>query len=288
MESIAIIVLPQGIMAYGLRKNSTDWEDLHLSGEQLLPADVSSGWLMDRVFDHLDTKETAGSCAFIVIGDDCREELRPLRGKILLEAYNRGFREVINLPLEPILQCAISTAESSTASITDPKWCRQRLMPVVRNCAVFFRPMARKDEAEVEAVKDAMKRDLKFCQDQLAELMRENTLLRAKIDELERRIATPVRTSSRDITEIAVYFLPLFFRNFWEDFSPSDVAQIVFARQPISVPSPFPEPSPEALEILRREFEDLPPEDRAYIKGVVRRFVRHARLRPEMQKLLED
>lgn len=114
----------------------------------------------------------------------------------------------------------------------------------------------------------------------------ERQRLNAEIDQLRRQRDALVRA---DLERLATY-LPALYQNIFEIVSPADLALQCGHLAPPSIPSPYPEPAPETIRRLQRDFRSLPTESQAEILRFARGLAQAARLRPrpEMREWFES
>jgi len=89
--------------------------------------------------------------------------------------------------------------------------------------------------------------------------------------------------------ERLVTYLPALYKNVFEVIAPIDLALQCGYVTPPTIPSPYPEPAPETLRRLQRDFRGLPPETQAQILGFSQQLAQAERLkpRPEMKDWIE-
>lgn len=90
--------------------------------------------------------------------------------------------------------------------------------------------------------------------------------------------------------ERLVSFLPALFPRVFTVLGPVDLALLCGQLTPLSIPSPYPEPSEEALRALQRRFLALPHELQKQIVGFVAPLPQRQKLqpRPEMRELVQS
>ena len=87
--------------------------------------------------------------------------------------------------------------------------------------------------------------------------------------------------------ELLQLYLPLLFQNFWSSVSPQDLAFMSGSLQIPDVESPFPEPSLEAIAVLRRRFLKLSVAQRNAVLGFAQELVYKLKVRAQLRDLLE-
>ena len=87
--------------------------------------------------------------------------------------------------------------------------------------------------------------------------------------------------------ELLQLYLPLLFQNFWSSISPQDLAFMSGSLQIPDVESPYPEPSLEAIAVLRRRFLKLPAAQRSTVLGFAQELTYKLKVRTQLRDLLE-
>jgi len=121
----------------------------------------------------------------------------------------------------------------------------------------------------------------------LAEHLLPALALPAMVEDALFRAAHKVDVSSGlpDVHLLQLY-LPLLFQNFWSSVSPQDLAFMSGSLEIPDVESPFPEPSREAVAVLRRSFLGLPSEKRQSVLRFAHDLTYHLKVRDQMSDLL--
>jgi len=89
-----------------------------------------------------------------------------------------------------------------------------------------------------------------------------------------------------DVALLQLY-LPLLFQNFWSSVSPQDLAFMSGSLQVPDVESPYPEPSQEAIAVLRRRFMRLPVDQRSMVLAFAQELAHKLKVRAQLRDLLE-
>lgn len=95
-----------------------------------------------------------------------------------------------------------------------------------------------------------------------------------------------LRSQLPDVALLQLY-LPLLFQNFWSSVSPQDLAFMAGALQVPDVQSPYPEPSSEAIAVLRRRFLGLPASQRAVVLSFAQELAYKLKVRTQLRDLME-
>lgn len=95
-----------------------------------------------------------------------------------------------------------------------------------------------------------------------------------------------VPPGSLDVGLLQLY-LPLLFQHFWSSVSPQDLAFMAGSLQVPDVESPYPEPSLEAIAVLRRRFLKLPAAQRNGVLEFAHELTYKLKVRAQLRDLLE-
>ncbi len=87
-----------------------------------------------------------------------------------------------------------------------------------------------------------------------------------------------------DVEHLLVY-LPAIYRNFWTAVRPDEVAMLAGTFKPITVPSPFPDPTPDTVLVMKQRLKAMAPVDREKILAFCRGLQHQLHIRPEMRDL---
>ncbi|AKU11339.1 hypothetical protein AzCIB_1437 [Azoarcus sp. CIB] len=143
--------------------------------------------------------------------------------------------------------------------------------------------LASDDVSARKHMQEATQRDHASLTGQLqaerAQLQRENDTLRAQNEALRRVDA-----------ERLIVYLPALFPRIFTEIGGQDLALLTGRPEPYALPNPYPEPSPEVLHTMQRDFRALPPELQRQIVGFIARLPQRQKLkpRPEMRELVLD
>lgn|GEM_PF-3314035 len=94
-------------------------------------------------------------------------------------------------------------------------------------------------------------------------------------------------TSGLPDVDLLQLYLPLLFQHFWSSVSPQDLSFMSGSLHIPDVESPFPEPSPEAIAVLRRRFLKLPIAQRKTVLGFAHELTYKLKVRQQLRDLLE-
>ncbi len=108
--------------------------------------------------------------------------------------------------------------------------------------------------------------------------------LQRKIAKLEARFAALHPADG----ELLLTFLPALYAQAYTVLGGVDLALLVGRVEPFAIPSPYPEPSSEALHRKQRDFLALPRDTQRQIIQLVSGTTKKLRPRPEMRKLIQE
>ncbi len=137
------------------------------------------------------------------------------------------------------------------------------------------------DRQERERLQEAVQQEHQNFKEELRrereQLLQENQILRAQ--------NAALRTVDM---ELLVSYLPALFPRIFTLIGAADLAMLTHRVEHYVLPNPYPEPSPETLHTMQRQFRDLPRETQRQIVGFVSNLPQRQQLRPrqEMQELV--
>lgn len=156
----------------------------------------------------------------------------------------------------------------------DLDWVARHALPLLLACD---------DASARQQMREATQREHVGLTEQLeverTQLQRDNATLRAQNEALRRVDA-----------ERLIVYLPALFPRVFTELGGQDLALLTGRPEPYALPNPYPEPSPEALYTLQRDFRALPRELQTQIVGFVARLPQRQKLkpRPDMRDLIEQ
>jgi len=161
-------------------------------------------------------------------------------------------------------------------------WTCQVLLPIVSS-TFFYTDRA--VVAELERVRQSLQ-----VQTEQARHAHEETLdsLRTERQSHEAQIQLlqqQVQALQLPSVEHLLTFLPAFYRNFFGTVRPDELALLAGTLQVPALPSPYPDPSPNTVHVLRKRFMSLPADEQARVLGFCRQLTHRMEVRPEMVDL---
>lgn len=169
------------------------------------------------------------------------------------------------------LQININTMKSDIA------WLSQSLLPVINNL----------DSKDVET--DIESKDYKDSQEgtaiehiELEKARESNHDLQQKIQRLQHQENALQDLSMHKI----ITFMPVIYKNFWHIVKPSDIGLLVGSYDVPEIPSPFPEPTMDTIQIMKKQFMALPKQDQYQIIEFCQQLTYPLSIRQEFKALM--
>lgn len=116
--------------------------------------------------------------------------------------------------------------------------------------------------------------ELASAAQELAQLQTEKAALEEELQQLR----------LPDVEHLLV-FLPAIYRNFWSVVRPDEVAMLAGTFRAITVPSPFPEPTPDTVLAMKQQLRSLDPAEKEKLLAFCRSLPHRLQVRPEMREL---
>lgn len=151
-------------------------------------------------------------------------------------------------------------------------WVAENVLPLL---------LANEDASTRELLQEATRLEHASLTEQLQaehiELQRANNVLSAQIAALRCVDA-----------ERLITYLPALYPRIFTEIGGHDLAMLTGRPEPYALPNPYPEPSPETLQTLQRDFRALPREFQRQIVAFLARMPQRQRIkpRPEMSELV--
>lgn len=278
-HTLALVVTPEHLSCY--RRTDGRWRPMALEGALVSSLDERAERQVEAIRDELHDRASIAAARLCLLVDDA-PRARGHAARLCGAAIDAGLGRIDTWRL-----ALLAAAAEEPGAPAQAQWCIEQLLPCLDQADAG---QARHDRelAALQAALDAARREARELADrQAAALGRSEQIQLAQREELARLAA---RLASQDPlpAEAAVRFMPLFFRHFWENFSPSDMAHVLRGREMPVVPSPFTEPSGAALATLRRQFLHQPETLRLQVLALARELAVNWEVRPDMRDLIEE
>jgi len=279
VQTLALVITPEHLSCY--RRDDGRWRPLPLEGALVSSLDERAERQVEAIRDELHDRVSIASARLCLLVDDA-PRARGHAARLCSAALDAGLGRVDTWRL-----ALLTERTDAPGSPAQAQWCIDRLLPCLDEADAG---QARHDRelAALQAALDAARREVR-------ELAERHAAAQSGADQLqlvqrEELAALRARLASQEPlpAEAAVRFMPLFFRHFWEKFSPSDMAHVLRGAEMPVVPSPFMEPGGAALATLRRQFLHQPEALRLRVLALARDLAVNWEIRPDMRDLLEE
>lgn len=188
------------------------------------------------------------------------------------------------LQLEPLFEQASkkhpvpdswSLAQSQKPQSKSAIWLHDSLLPTVEN--LLF-PSSGNNTSQAQSLEDVREAPAEKTHEQLAQL-------REKIRTLEHRLAQQSADNFNTMpdAEHLLSFLPALYEQAFTILSGTDLALLIGRIEPFDIPSPYQEPSGDALYMKQRIFLNLPIEQQRQIAAFAQQASQKLRPRQNMQ-----
>jgi hypothetical protein len=179
------------------------------------------------------------------------------------------------LRLEPLLERASMTRGIPPETpLEDHKWLKTVLLPILTNTFAYsnksFQVEEERARQEHEDTMESLRADVQTKHQEAARLQAHINALRLP-----------------DVEHLLV-FLPAIYRNFWGVVRPDELALLAGTLKVPDIDSPYSEPSPDTVLMLKRRFLQLPELDRERVLGFCHELPHRLDVRPEMRDLIRE
>jgi hypothetical protein len=179
------------------------------------------------------------------------------------------------LRLEPLLErAAVAKGFTPAAPLEDEKWLKTVLLPILTSTFAYSNKAFQAEEAralqEHEDTMESLRADVQIKHHEVAQLQ-------ARINALQ----------LPGVEHLLVY-LPAIYRNFWGVVRPDELALLAGTLEVPKIQSPYPDPSPDTVVMLKRRFLSLPEIDRERVLGFCRELPHRLDVRSEMRELFGE
>lgn len=186
-------------------------------------------------------------------------------------------------PLESGLELAKKTSRKlpkyPLLDVSNDEYLLKTLLPVLDALPIEESP----PEEEVQCDNpDILREKLSTSQEEVKQLKVQISLLQAQLAQKQAQISA---TRLPDMAQLLVY-LPAIYRNFWGVVRPDELALLAGTLNVPEVASPYADPSPDTVLVLRRRLLALPESERDCVIALCRELPHRLEVRMEMRDLL--
>lgn len=276
VHTLAVVITQEHLSCY--RRDNGRWRPLPLEGALVSSLDERAERQVEAIRDELHDRASIASARLCLLVDDATRA-RGHAARLCSAALDAGLGRVDTWRL-----ALLADRAGAPGSPAQAQWCIDQLLPCLDEAAAG---QARELAALQDALDAARREARELAEIHAAALSRSDQLhavQREELADLRARLASQEPLPA----EAAVRFMPLFFRHFWEKFSPSDMAHVLRGAEMPVVPSPFMEPGGAALATLRRQFLHQPEALRLRVLALARDLAVNWEIRPDMRDLIEE
>ena len=288
MFDLTVQILPGAISCF--RRDKNDWRLCRLQGEASLPLTESPAAVLDMLSLELHDAATLAACNLQLVYAN-RPLPRDWMTRMLATILPAGFAHVQVLALEPLLaRVAQSDPGAPETASPDQQWSLDYLLPlldqlwsspVLKQAALQAERTLMENESRALSLRNA---ELGLLVQQLQQqLVRQAEEHQGKVRELLAQRAQPGKPPMAEL----VFFMPLFYRHFWEKVRADELAQLLREHEVPVISSPFREPGSGTLVVMRKRFLALPVSVREAVRAFANDLAGHLDVRPESLTLLE-
>lgn len=288
MFDLTLQILPDGVSCF--RRDKNDWRLCRLEGENSLPLTESAQSVLDMLRKELHDEATLAACNLqLVYANESRS--RDWMTRMLAVALPAGFAHVQVLALEPLLaRLAQADSGAPESASPDQQWRLDYLLPLLDQLwsSPISGPVALQEERtllENESRALSLRNaELGLLVQQLQQQLSRQT--QEHQGEMRELLAQQTHPGKPPMAEL-VFFMPLFYRHFWEKVRADELAQLLREHEVPVIRSPFREPGSGTLMVMRKRFLELPLPVREAVRAFANDLAEHLDVRPDSLNLLE-
>lgn len=288
MNDLTLLIAPHGLSLFRLDQDG--WRSCRLTGDDIRPLSEPADDVLTMLKRELHSTETRATYRLHLVYADarpCREWLLGMIGP----AFAAGFAHVQALALEPLLAHLPQWDPDAAQPQPDHRWCLDYLLPAlqeqlldpVRRHIMPEHASAALEHEAVDLREQNAALDQRLHQAHLAATRQRQEYL-VQLQALQEQITM---LGTPPMAEL-VYFMPLFYRHFWEALRTDEVAQLLRTHDIPVITSPFREPDGGALAVMRKKYLALAEPTRHSVLAFVRDLQAYLTVRAESLQLMEQ
>jgi hypothetical protein len=287
MKKIVILVQQKKAVCFSCDERGT-WGRQCINGEPVVDLEPVQGYLspvLKELSDLLNESTKLNGVHVHVLYDDSDEDILTLLPQVLSELQCSTHKSE---KLQPWLQIAQTASRKQPKapflnSIND-EWLIKTLLPVLNNNPETARQTLKsEEERERQGNIETLRAKLSASNDEVVRLAAQISLLQAQLAQKQAQISSTQFPSMENL----LVFLPAIYRNFWGVVRPDELALLAGTLTVPEVASPYTDPSPDTVLVLRRRLLALPESERDCVIGWCRELSHRLEVRMEMRDLLE-
>jgi hypothetical protein len=266
LTSVIIFWVQDHLAAWALSANQVPVE-LPIEGEKQWLA-CTKGERLSQALADIDSRLGGHNSLQLIYDAKSQPNLEAALPKLLVQLSNRGWQV---LSFEHLAKrCALTV----NAELPQKSLVAELLLPML---------LAADNATERQRLQEVTHREHQALTQQLQwdreQIMKENERLVAQ-NAILRRVDT----------EQLMSYLPALFPRVFTVIDGNELALLAGRIEPFKIANPYPEPSPETLYQLQRQFKKLPIDNQRQIVGFVSELPQRQQLtpRPEMRSLIEQ
>lgn len=170
-------------------------------------------------------------------------------------------------------------------AVTNDEWFIKILFPILNVPHESAQQTLQAQEAQEYADNVcALRSELAASQNDVLRLKEQLTLLKAQLAQKQAQLSTSQFPSIENL----LTFLPVIYRGFWTRVRPDELALLAGTLTVPQIQSPYPDPTPDTVFVLKRRFMQLTDIDRERIRDFCRELPHRLEVRAEMRDVMGD
>jgi hypothetical protein len=274
-EPTLVLLLVQNQALCFVRQPTASWQLQKLHGEDRypLPADRQFSKLLEEISGRCNRSDRLAAFALHVV---CDGEARPWlaeAGRALAAVRCQRWQV---LEWQPLHDRSQNLLPNPSGDVLSPAWLQQSLLPLLEATFDY------QDEALRAAQAAERERAQHAHAETLESLRADRQQLEAEIIRHKQQLAAMQRPSLDEL----ITFLPAIYQHIFGSLSPSDLALLAGSLEIPVIPSPWPEPSPDTLQMQQSRLRALPPARANVLRQFCLQLPHRRSVRPEMRAWL--
>ena len=256
------------------------WMRQNIRGESVVDIDEDDFLPILRVLNNLlnEAEELHGVDVHILHAEGDEAIVESAKRSLEVMKCDTFKIETLESKLELAKKASRKLPKAPLLEVVNDEWLIKTLLPVL-SAVVETVPFIEAQSDNLDTLRDR----LSISQEEVKQLKVQLATLQAQLAQKQAQISSTQFPSMENL----LVFLPAIYRNFWGVVRPDELALLAGTLTVPEVASPYADPSPDTVLVLRRRLLALPESERDCVIGWCRELSHRLEVRMEMRDLLE-